>query len=380
MKLVMTMMVRDEADIIGAVLDYHLAQGVDTIIVTDNSSIDGTTEILEQYASDGRIDLRHDPVQRKQQSPVVTQMARDAYTIHGADWVLNADADEFWSCTGSDITLAEAFAQIPKSIASFSVPVTDMTGPPASDGTGLQRLVYQDHRTLESLHKVGLLAHSTHDAAHIGADDVNVVQGNHYVSIGSQGAPEPEFEIGVRHYPWRSWTQFSNKVRNAGTAYESQTILTPSPNHHGMRDYRRLNEGTLRGSYVLRHPSSEEIEAGLLSGEFVLDEQIARAASSPTPDVPLDAEIEHVERILGGVVEAREALRIECELREAAAAERINVVEAEKAELRALLLTRDATINSQAQRIHALEVFATQLRNRRVVRAADAVARRLHGR
>jgi len=371
------MMVRDEADIIGAVLDYHLAQGVDTIIVTDNSSIDGTTEILEGYASDGRIDLRHDPVQRKQQSPVVTQMARDAFTIHGADWVLNADADEFWSCTGSDITLAEAFAQIPKSIQSFSVPVTDMTGPPAADGTGLQRLTYQDHRTLDSLAKVGLLAHSTHDAAHIGTADVNVVQGNHYVSIGSQGAPDPEFEIGVRHFPWRSWAQFSNKVRNAGTAYESQTILTPSPNHHGMRDYRRLLEGTLRGSYVLRHPSAEEIEAGLASGEFVLDEQISRAVASPTPDLPFDAELEHVERILGGVVEAREALRKEVELRDAETASHINVLEAEKAELRALLLTRDATIHSQVQRIRALEAYSTELRNRRIVRAADALARKL---
>jgi hypothetical protein len=380
----MTMMVRDEADIIGAVLDYHLAQGVDTIIVTDNSSVDGTTEILERYASEGRIDLRHDPVQHKQQSPVVTQMARDAFTIHGADWVLNADADEFWSCTGSDITLAEAFSQIPKSIASFSVPVTDMTGPPAADGTGLQRLIYQDHRTTESLNRVGLLAHSTHDAAHIGTADVNVVQGNHYVSIGSQGAPEPEFEIGVRHYPWRSWTQFSNKVRNAGTAYESQTILTPSPNHHGMRDYRRLLEGTLRGSYVLRHPSAEEIEAGLASGEFVLDDTIANTAASPSPDVLFDMELEKVERILGGVVEAREALRIEVAKREAAtkaeADARAAALEAEKAELRALLLNREATIHTQAQRIHELDAIVAAFRGRRIVRAADALSRIVPGR
>ena len=42
----MTMVVRDEEDVVGANLDYHLAQGVDAILVTDHASSDGTPEIL----------------------------------------------------------------------------------------------------------------------------------------------------------------------------------------------------------------------------------------------------------------------------------------------------------------------------------------------
>ncbi len=51
MRLAMTLMVRDEADIIGAMLDHHLRQGVDIFIVTDNGSIDGTREIIEEFSA-----------------------------------------------------------------------------------------------------------------------------------------------------------------------------------------------------------------------------------------------------------------------------------------------------------------------------------------
>ena len=42
MKLVMTLLVRDEQDIVRENLDFHLAQGVDQVIVTDNGSEDAT--------------------------------------------------------------------------------------------------------------------------------------------------------------------------------------------------------------------------------------------------------------------------------------------------------------------------------------------------
>ena len=54
MRIAMTLVVRDEADIVGTWLDYHLASGVDVVIATDHRSVDGTSEILREHARDGQ--------------------------------------------------------------------------------------------------------------------------------------------------------------------------------------------------------------------------------------------------------------------------------------------------------------------------------------
>ena len=53
MRIVLTLLVRDEADILDAHLAYHLSAGVDFVIATDHRSQDGTTDILESYARGG---------------------------------------------------------------------------------------------------------------------------------------------------------------------------------------------------------------------------------------------------------------------------------------------------------------------------------------
>ena len=147
MKFVVTVMVRDEVDIIAAMVEHHLAQGADLIIATDNGSVDGTTEVLQRYADLGVLELHHDPVFRKQQHAVVTGMARRASTEYGADWVINADADEFWVPCDSRLTLRSALEAIPLSLAAFTVPVTNLVGPPAMRGSGVDRLLWRDRRT-----------------------------------------------------------------------------------------------------------------------------------------------------------------------------------------------------------------------------------------
>ena len=63
MKLVMTLLVRDEADVIEQNLEHHLAQGVDAFIVTDNGSLDDTLPILRRYEQRGLLELIEEPAQ-----------------------------------------------------------------------------------------------------------------------------------------------------------------------------------------------------------------------------------------------------------------------------------------------------------------------------
>lgn len=53
MKVVMTLLVRDEEDILRENLEFHLARGVDEIILMDNLSADGSASIAREYERAG---------------------------------------------------------------------------------------------------------------------------------------------------------------------------------------------------------------------------------------------------------------------------------------------------------------------------------------
>ena len=102
----MTLLVRDEADVVDAHLAYHLNAGVDFVVATDNGSVDGTTEMLCSSTLDlgPSSNSINDPVFHASGStPWVTRMARLGFTEYGADWVINADADEFWWPRGGSL-------------------------------------------------------------------------------------------------------------------------------------------------------------------------------------------------------------------------------------------------------------------------------------
>jgi hypothetical protein len=364
MKLAMTLMVRDEADIIGAMLEHHRRQGVDVFIITDNGSVDGTKEIIEEFASRATVDLREDPEHRKQQGRTVTRMARDAATVHQATWVINADADEFWFSVEPGLTLRDVFSKLPTTLGAFTVPVHDMTGAPALSGSGLERLIYRDNRSVERIRAVGLHAHSTPDAVHVASPDVVVAQGNHFVNIESTGEPPPELRLEVLHLPWRSWDQYRGKVENAGRAYENNSGLTPSPNHHGMRDYRRLQDGTLLATYVLRHPTTDELAEGVEDGTFVPDERIALEALPQEPDVLIGKETLASQRSIAIATWPLETRLVASEVQRV---ELANEVARQRGEIDSL---REAAERAQA-------LLEAQER-RKVVRLANAVARVAH--
>lgn len=356
--LTMTLMVRDEGDIIRPMVEHSLAQGVDKLIVTDNGSVDGTAEYLDDLArGDDRIDLRHDPVHKKQQYQVVTGMARDAKTRYGADWVINADADEFWLPVAPGATLADVLSELSPAVRTAQVAVWDMTGAPAWEGSGLHRLVYRDVRDLDTLRSKGLHAHSTDNVIHVGDEGVEVAQGNHFVNL-KPGAPvPPELRVEVLHLPWRSWAQFERKVSNAGAAYDANPNLQPSPNHHGMREYLRWKVGVLLATYVLRHPDGEALDEGIESGALIPDHRLAHL-SDPVDDRVIEPEVVAEQQRLGAVVVSYEQ------------------------QITELLRSTRATADEQRYLVNNLTAELTdtrrvldEIRARRSVRIADSLGR-----
>ncbi|WP_347756288.1 glycosyltransferase family 2 protein [Agrococcus sp. ProA11] len=321
MTVVLTLMVRDEADIIAAMLEHHLAHGVDHILVTDNGSVDGTREILADYARVAPLTVFDDPVHRKQQSEVVTRMARLAATEHGADWVINGDADEFLRPVDPGLSLAEVFQQLPAAVGSFQVPVVNLVGPFARQGSGIRRLTHRDLRTEEQLQAAGLIAHPTSNAIHIGDPDVEVVQGNHGVSTPAGVEPPAELALEVLHLPWRSMEQIERKTRNMGEGYDANPELRPSPRHHGMRDWRRMRAGLLTAFVAWRMPALDELHgpeyradaslaASLTQLAGVVPDRLA-AALEDSADEPFDDAFLHAERARAAAAEPLERLALD---------------------------------------------------------------------
>ena len=291
LKIVMTLMVRDEADIIAAMIEHHLSQGVDLIIATDNGSVDGTREILADYAASGRVEVHDYLAHDKNQTGVVSEMASRAASEHAATWVINADADEFFIAKDPRLTLRDALSRIPTSIGSFPVPVVNLTGVPARSGAWIRRLTQRDVREESTLMStVALHAHPTADVVHVGRVGVTVQQGNHGVDIPSLGTPDARFALEVLHVPWRTYSQYETKVINTGRAYDANPLLNPSPRHHGMRDYRFWKAGVLESLYLVRHPGqhrgSSEVPSEGFASETRLETTLAELLQSGRAIVP----------------------------------------------------------------------------------------------
>ena len=144
----MAMNVRDEEDVLDVNLRYHRAQGVDHFVVTDNGSTDDTPEILRRYEADGMLTLIEEPSTqdfRDQAHWWVTRMARLAATDLGADWVVHADADEFWSpVTG---TLKQALAEIPEEYSVVLAPRPEFVARPEGPGEFWERMTIREARS-----------------------------------------------------------------------------------------------------------------------------------------------------------------------------------------------------------------------------------------
>lgn len=321
MTAVLTMMVRDEADIIAATIEHHLAQGIDHILVTDNDSVDGTREILAEYAAVAPLTVFDDPEHRKQQGAVVTRMARLAHDSLGADWVINGDADEFVVPLDPARTLRDVLDEMPRSLGAFPVPVTNLVGRMARRGSGLRRLVHRDHRTDAQLTAAGLIAHPTQNTIHVGCSDVEVAQGNHFTSIEQVGEVPAELGIEVLHLPWRSIAQLLRKTENMGRGYDASPGLHPSPKHHGMRDWRRMQGGALEHFLALRSPTGSELEgAGFtldtrllemveaLRGDSVLSGRLEESLDDRHDETMPDAKVEELRRVAIAIRDAEEPL------------------------------------------------------------------------
>ncbi|MGH2924680.1 MAG: glycosyltransferase family 2 protein [Solirubrobacterales bacterium] len=261
MKLVMTLLLRDEEDIVRANLDFHLAQGVDRVIVTDNGSTDRTLEILRGYESRGVVRLLLEPADDYSQGRWVTRMARLA-AEEGADWVINNDADEFWwPRTG---TLRSTLEAMPAETGVVVAHRTNFVPRPEDGRPFWERMTLRERESLNPLGKP-----LPPKVAHRADPSITVVQGNHRVEGAGLGEPLDDGAIEILHFPMRTYAQFENKIVKGGRAYARNRELPERTGRTWRRLYEVFEEGGLQAHY------EEQVVVGEApGGELVEDTRL----------------------------------------------------------------------------------------------------------
>lgn len=191
LRLVATLLCKNEEDIIGANIEHHVNQGVKHLIVTDNGSTDRTREIVARYPE--VVELIDEPGDNHNQSQWVTRMARLACKLE-PDWIVHLDADELWG----------GLSQL-RRFQSFAVGCTNMfLHPPRGCAFDLKEMrYYLDFNAIEDLPGECKVAHRPDP-------DVIITHGNHGFA-GKRDVAHTK-DVWRHHYPVRSCKQFIRKT------------------------------------------------------------------------------------------------------------------------------------------------------------------------
>ncbi|HEU4970777.1 MAG TPA: glycosyltransferase family 2 protein [Gaiellaceae bacterium] len=269
MNVVMTLLARDEADVVDAQIAFHLHAGVDFVIATDNASTDGTTEILERYERAGVLRLIRESADDMRQDEWVTAMARLAATEHGADWVINSDADEFWWPRGGSLrdvlaTVPDRFGVVrgcwrhflprPDDGRFFAERMTARLATPAHPG---------DKETIFHAHQ---------KVAHRARPDVEVEFGNHNASAPGLDPIRAWHPMEVLHFSLRSATQVARKARGGWLR---------NPTYDAALHQLRLDDAALAGNakafYDAAAVDDEALARRLADGTLATDTRLRDA-------------------------------------------------------------------------------------------------------
>lgn len=256
MTTVAVSMVKNEADVIEGTL-RHMANQVDSLIVADNMSTDGTREIMMRLRGELPLTVIDDYEVAYYQSRKMTDLARMA-AQGGATFIVPFDADELWYST-SGRRIRDVFAVLDADhpggmvvrVPLFNHFTTALDAQAIDDP--FRRILWRQ-RNPGALPKV----------AFRWAPDAIIHQGNHGVSMNSWY--DVAADIAIRHFPYRSEQHFVGKAITGSDAY-AHTDLPLDQGAH-WRSYRAIYDQRgyegLAEVYQLHYNPLSPIDVGMI--------------------------------------------------------------------------------------------------------------------
>lgn len=265
----MTLLVRNEADIVDAQIAFHLHAGVDFVIATDNRSSDGTTEILERYERAGRLHLLREEGDDMRQEEWVTRMARLAATDFGADWVINSDADEFWWPRGG--TLKDVLDLVPERFGVVRGCWRHFLPRPDSDADFAERMTVRLCAPAFPGDK-STVFHAHQKVAHRADAHVEIERGNHNATGRGLEPLRGWHPIEVLHFSLRSVEQIERKA-GGGWVRRSDT----APVGHKLALLAAVQRRSVDRYFDEYAVTSAELERGVADGTLAVDTRLRDA-------------------------------------------------------------------------------------------------------
>jgi hypothetical protein len=282
MRIVVTVLARDEADIIDDQVAFHLNAGADFVIATDNNSRDGTTAIFERYASDGVLHLIREPAEGLRQGEWVTRMARLAAEEYGADWVINTDADEFWWPRGG--SLREVLGAVPQGYGVVQGFWRSFV-PRPHDGQPFAERMTARLAQQAPINDPTSFYRPVVKVAHRADPHVTVARGNHALANSTFNTLTTWHPIEVLHFPLRSEAQWMRKVELQGDAF-TKHIERSGTGYH-LKGYDALQRGRIDEQHASLVVDDAALEHGVQDGTLVIDTRLRDALRAIRAGRPL---------------------------------------------------------------------------------------------
>ncbi len=278
-KLLMTLLVRDEEEILEKNICHHLNHGVDMIIATDNGSIDGTVDILDKYQKKGVLEYLSEKEQNYEQDKWVSRMAAMAVEKNNASFVVHCDADEFWySATGNLKDGIDEFCDVvyvnvinylpPRSLStlffnfdnfSFLVSKTVSCPVPYDDRISSNLLLYAYPKKIITSRKV-----------------LNIAYGNDTPIYDGELKKSESDLLHIHHFPIRSLKHFERKVINGGTSFLKNPLNNRDICWHWKQWYQLYKDGKIIDEYKKIALFDRELLDRLLNNEIVKECRVPR--------------------------------------------------------------------------------------------------------
>lgn len=240
----MTLLVKNEEELLPLNLEFHRSMGVDGFIITDNNSTDSTPQIIEEYKQRGWVlEVIDEHATDYNQKHWVDRMIRLAKGKYHADWVINADADEFWYTPKRNIKaeISTTHANVLRCNVRNVYPEESL---PWTEWNKRVRAVPAEADF--DLSPYSIFTHQTHKVMHRTAGYLQISMGNHKVKMLPRRTASSS--IIVYHYNIRGKTQFLAKMINGGKQLEQRK------SKHGGRHWRYFydlyKQGLLEAEYA----------------------------------------------------------------------------------------------------------------------------------